>query len=445
MTTAGRRLLWGAIAALLVFLGIPLLQVVTAILDPEEPAAVPAVSSVAIEYRTLRERLRYPGTLRAERHTAVLPKLAGRVEHVHVRENELVERDDILVSIDDRTVQLEMRQAEAARNAAAAELRRARRGARRQELESARATVAQAEEDLRVAENAFERARSLFADDVISRSEFEQTENEVARAHTAVENARRELTMLEDGATEEEIEALEANLQAAENRWELARLRAGDARVTAPVSGTVAELPVAVGDTVDTATAVAILVGDQRIKLELPVPERHYGRFIQLDRSGAAIAVAVVPSALGDDIEYHGQVSRVGRTVTPESGAFMIEALIDNPLGELRGGMFVNAYVIVREAADALTVPRTAVVRRRGQAVVFLFEPGHDSESDESHGTAHMVEVEPGIEQDGMVELRGGLGAWEHQDDLEVIVRGNAFLEDGQTVRRVAQGGANGS
>lgn len=445
MTTAGRRLLWGAIAALLVFLGIPLLQVVTAILDPDEPAALPVVSSVAIEYRTLSERLRYPGTLRAERYTAVLPRLAGRVERVHVRENDPVQRNDILVSIDDQVVRLEMRRAEAARNAAAAELGRARRGARRQELESARATVAQGEENLQVAENSFERARSLFADDVISRSEFEQTENEVTRARTAVENARRDLTMLEDGPTEEEIEALEANLQAAEHRWELARLRAGDARVTAPVSGTVAELPVAIGDTVDTVTAVAILVGDQRIKLELPIPERHYGRFIELDRSGAAIAVTVLPSALGDDIEYHGQVSRIGRTVSPESGAFMIEALIDNPYGDLRGGMFVNAYVTVREAVDALTVPRTAVVRRGSRPVVFLFEPRNDGEADESYGTAHMVEVEPGIEQDGMIELRGGLGAWEHQDDLEVIVRGNVFLEDGQTVRRVAQGGANGS
>ena len=445
MTTAGRRLLWVAIAALLVFLGIPLLRVVTAMFDSDEPVVLPAVSSVAIEYRTLRERLRYPGTLRAERYTAVLPKLAGRVERVHVRENDPVQRDDLLVSIDDQVVRLEMRRAEAARNAAAAELRRARRGARRQELESASATVAQAEEDLRVAENAFERTRSLFVDDVISRSEFEQTENEVTRARTAVENARRDLTMLEDGPTEEEIEALVANLQAAEHLWELTSLRVGDARVTAPVAGTVAKLPVAIGDTVDTATAVAILVGDQRIKLELPVPERHYGRFIELDRSGAAIAVAVLPSALGDDIEYRGQVSRVGRTVSPESGAFIIEALIDNPQGELRGGMFVNAYITVREAADAVTVPRTAVVRRGGQAVVFLFEPANDGEADESHGTARMAEVEPGIEQDGMIELRGGLGAWEQRDELEVIVRGNAFLEDGQTVRRVAQGGANGS
>jgi len=306
-------------------------------------------------------------------------------------------------------------------NAAAAELRRAQRGAREEELESARAAVSQAEEDRRVAENAFQRAERLYDQGAISRSEYEQAENRLSRARTTFENSRRELKLLEDGPTEEEIDALEANLEGARRRYELATVRYEDSRVTAPVAGTVAELFVEQGDTVGTADPVAVLVSDEYVKLKLPVPERHYGRFIELDRSGARIAVEVRPSALGGNPSFTGEVTRVGRTVTPESRTFMVEAAIANPEGELRGGMYVNAYLTVAESTDALAVPRTAVLRRGERRVVFVYD----------EGTARMAEVDTGIEADGMVEIRDGL-------DLEasVIVRGNTFLEDGQTVRR---------
>ncbi len=421
MTSAQRRLTIIAIAAVVVFLGVPAAQLVLRVLTPEEAPPAPTVRTAEVERRTMRERLRYPGTLEAQLHTAVVPKLAGTVQTIEVRENEQVERDEVLMTVDDRIVRLEMRQAAAAVNAAAAELRRAQRGAREEELESARAAVSQAEEDRRVAENAFQRAERLYDQGAISRSEYEQAENRLSRARTTFENSRRELKLLEDGPTEEEIDALEANLEGARRRYELATVRYEDSRVTAPVAGTVAELFVEQGDTVGTADPVAVLVSDEYVKLKLPVPERHYGRFIELDRSGARIAVEVRPSALGGNPSFTGEVTRVGRTVTPESRTFMVEAAIANPEGELRGGMYVNAYLTVAESTDALAVPRTAVLRRGERRVVFVYD----------EGTARMAEVDTGIEADGMVEIRDGL-------DLEasVIVRGNTFLEDGQTVRR---------
>ncbi len=435
MTSAQRRLLLIAAAAAVVFLGVPAAQVLMRVLAPEEEPPAAAVGTAAAEHRTMRERLRYPGTLQAELHTAVVPKLAGTVQAVHVRENQSVERDEQLLSIDDRIVRLEMRQAEAAMNAAAAELRRARRGARDEELDSARATVSQAEQDFTVAENAFRRAERLYEQGALSRSDFEQAENRLARARTALENARRELKILEDGPTAEEIDALEANLEAARRHYELAALRYDDARVLAPVSGTVSELLVEHGDTVGTEDPVALIVSDELIKLKLPIPERHYGRFIELDRTETHIPVTVRPTALDGNPQFEGELTRVGRTVAPDSRTFTVEAAIANPEGELRGGMYVNAYITVQEVTDAIAVPRGAVLRRAHRRVVFVFEPeNRNGEGAARHGTARVKEVETGIEADGMVEVRAGL-----EPGATVIVRGNAFLEDGQAVRRAAE------
>jgi multidrug efflux pump subunit AcrA (membrane-fusion protein) len=87
--------------------------------------------------------------------------------------------------------------------------------------------------------------------------------------------------------------------------------------------------------------------------------------------------------------------------------------------------MFVNVDLVMRRVANTMIVPRSAVLFRDDLPVVFVVEANSDP-------IARMVQVEIGITQGDQVEIVSGLSG-----DEQVVVEGNAFLEDEQLVRPV--------
>lgn len=109
------------------------------------------------------------------------------------------------------------------------------------------------------------------------------------------------------------------------------------------------------------------------------------------------------------------EVYFVGREVDPATNAVPLIATVDNSDGKLRPGMFVRVAVPVADARQTLAVPESSVLEHDRQAFVFI-PSGHDS--------FRRVDIKPGIQTAGMVEVLSGLA-----DGDKVVTTGGFFLK----------------
>jgi Cu(I)/Ag(I) efflux system membrane fusion protein len=92
-----------------------------------------------------------------------------------------------------------------------------------------------------------------------------------------------------------------------------------------------------------------------------------------------------------------------------------------NPGARLTPGMFVTMQFTDLHAEKALMVPTDAVIRTGQRSLVMLAE---------DNGRFHPVEVEPGMESGGQIEIRRGLKAGQQ------VVVSSQFLIDSEASLR---------
>ncbi|MFW5643050.1 MAG: efflux RND transporter periplasmic adaptor subunit [Alkalispirochaeta sp.] len=420
------RLLLSAVIAgvTLIFVGSPLIQLVMSMFEEEQEVRGVPVRLAFPERSTLSETARYSGSLTADRTANVVARHNGEVISIAVDENEEVEAGDTIAEIEDDSARLEVEQARANLEMRESRLRAARRGAREEEVENARANVSQAESEIETAERELERTRRLAEAGTVSQSQLEAAENEFRGAQTELENARRQLRILEEGATEEDLDEVKAAVRAAERQLDLAELQLRYTTVRAPVSGRVTIIDIEEGNMVDVGTPVARIVGDDFMRASIPVPEGRYDDFASDEFQSE---VTLEPASYAGSELREATVSHVGSSIDPATRTFEVEILANNEDGSLRPGMYVEARFTLRERRDVLIVPDRAVVNREGREVVFAVDK--DEETRE-------IEVKTGLSADGHTEVSAA-GDETIDENTQVVVEGNSFLEHEQTVRIV--------
>ncbi len=418
-----RSVILAAAAAAAIFVGLPAARLVVAGRKAPEAAPPAPVRARRLERGPVSDSLFYQGILSARSTVAVPAKIAGRIVAVHVREGQRVEADALLVTLEDRTPRLQAEQAKAALDAASAQLRKAVRGVRPEELESAKASLDQAQKDLDKARSDFERSSRLYASGAVSKSAYEEADNQIKSATTKLDNARRQVKIMEEGATPEDLALARANEDAMRAQYDLAGMQLENAEARAPVSGLVAKVMAKEGNMAAPGLPLVAIVQDGSVTANLSLPERTYGRVAGNPRRIRAI---VRPIAYGKERSFAGVVTSVGETIDPQGRTYLVEAAIDNPDRALKPGMFVDVELVLAAWPDALLLPVDAVARRAAGVGCFVLE-----------GTgpwrARFAPVRTGTEAAGRLQVLSGLTG----EEL-VIVEGAAFLEDGQAVAPAA-------
>ncbi|MFP4364781.1 MAG: efflux RND transporter periplasmic adaptor subunit, partial [Spirochaetia bacterium] len=233
---------------------------------------------------------------------------------------------------------------------------------------------------------------------------------------------RRNIELMEEGASQEELEMARANADAAQRQYEIASLQVENTRITAPVGGVVAQVMVDEGNTVGLSTGIIAIVQDDPIIARIPIPERYYGDFLLYEGS---IDVLISAIAYPHADSFSGTIHQLPAVINAENRTFGVEIAVENESRLLRPGMYVTAEFRMNIIDNARMLPADAVLNRAGGEVVFTLTEGNSFH-------ANMIEVETGIVQGDMVQVLSGVD----MDDI-VIVEGNSFLEDGQLVRVV--------
>jgi RND family efflux transporter MFP subunit len=247
-----------------------------------------------------------------------------------------------------------------------------------------------------------------------------QAEAAVAAASAMEQNARlmkerMERLQARNAATQKDLddatagyEAAQANLRAAEEGVKAAEAYLGYSEIKAPFDGLVADRMIEVGDMAAPGRPLFVIEDTSKVKIEGQVPESAATDLVV----GSAVSVEI-----GGDV-FEAELTELLPAADPRSRTFTARALLDNPDGRLRSGMFARLRMGGAHRA-VVSAPLESIVKRGPLTGIFVFD---DS-------TARLRWITLGRAADGMVEVLTGL-----QPGERVVLNPVAALEDGHPV-----------
>ena len=211
--------------------------------------------------------------------------------------------------------------------------------------------------------------------------------------------------------SDSQLEQIEAAYKGNEARVASARARVADTVIRAPFAGRVGLRRVSVGSLISPGTVITTLDDTSTIKLDFTIPET----FLTAVQPGLGITAR---SVAYPDESFDGKVSSIDSRVDPATRSVTVRALVPNPKGLLKPGMFLTTR-LSRGAVDALLVPEHALVPEQGEMFVFVVRDG----------SAEKRKIRIGQRRVGDVQVIEGLAAGEL-----VVTEGTQKLRDGAPV-----------
>ncbi|HEX7140493.1 MAG TPA: efflux RND transporter periplasmic adaptor subunit, partial [Vicinamibacterales bacterium] len=268
-----------------------------------------------------------------------------------------------------------------------------------QQIVQARADLATAEANTRLALTTAERYRDLFKTDSVARQDLDNANGNLEARQTAVESARANVKRLE----------------------QLYAFR----RIEAPFDGVITARNTDVGALIDSgsnAKELFHIAAVHRLRVFVSVPQV----YSQLTQQGisAELTLKEFPGRM-----FKGTLARTAQSIDVASRTLLIEIDVDNPKGELLSGSYAEVHLKLPTPRPTLKLPVSALIfRTEGLQVATV-----------SDDRIHMVPVTAGRDYGSDVEIVSGLNGSER-----VVVNPPDSLVDGVAVRVVAQPAANG-
>jgi len=312
----------------------------------------------------------YVGRFEAVQNVEVKPRASGYLQGVHFRDGQYVQKGQLLFTIDPRPTQAALSQAQA-------------------QLARARATLANARTELA-------RSRTLAAQQAASVEEVE--------------------------SRQAAVRAGEADVAAAQAAVRAQQLNLGFTRVVAPISGQISERRVDAGNAVAAdQTVLTTIVSTNPLHFAFEGSEALLLKY-QRQNAGAQ-AGTPVRIRLQDEASYThaGTLDFVDTSINTGAGTVRARAIVSNPSGFLKPGMFGHLRLSASQPYRAMLVPDAAIVTDAARRVVYLV--GKDNSV-----VARPVELGPVV---GTLRvIRSGIGP---QD--RVIINGIQRARPGQKVQ----------
>jgi RND family efflux transporter MFP subunit len=341
----------------------------------QQEAAAPPVMPVTVAAPLVQEVVDwddYVGRFEAIQNVEVKPRATGYLQAVHFTDGQYVRAGQLLFTIDPRPSQAALAQSQA-------------------QLARAQATLVNARTELA-------RSRALAAQQAASREEVEQRQAAVRTG--------------------------EADVAAARAAIRAQQLSVGFTRVLAPISGRISERRVDAGNSVTAdQTVLTTIVSTNPLHFAFEGAE---SLLLKNQRqSGVGGAGTPVRIRLQDEATYShaGSVDFVDTVVSTGSGTVRARAVVPNPDGFIKPGMYGQARVVASQRYRAMLVPDTAIVTDAARRVVYVVD---------RQGVVLARPVDLGPLVGSLRVVRSGLGP---QD--RVIINGIQRARPGQKVKPV--------
>lgn len=263
-----------------------------------------------------------------------------------------------------------------------------------QQLLQARADLATAQANERLAKTTADRYEDLIKSDSVSRQDYDNAIGTYEAKKAAVQSS-------------------EANVKRLE---ELQRFKT----IYAPFDGVITARNIDIGALIasgETAKELFHIASMDKVRVYVNVPQL-YSRAAQPGLS-AEIHIRELPGR-----KFTGEIARTAHTIDPNSRTLLVEIDMNNPTGELMPGSYAEVHLELPTAATALRLPvNTLIFRSEGLRVAVV-----------KNDRVHLQAVSMGRDFGTSVEVLSGVTA-----DDRVVLNPPDSLEEGQTVQVAAK------
>ena len=309
------------------------------------------VEVTQIQPQPLRDTVVLSGSLAADSEVLILSEIDGVVASIEFSEGHPVSQGDVLFLL---------------------------------RPEEQDALLLEAQADMRLAQDVYDRTQRLTRQDVSSMARRQEASSKVDKARARVA---------------------------------LAELEVQRTRIRAPFDGMTGQRRVSVGDRVDEKVGMVTVASVDRLQLLFSITEQAAG----LARTGVPILVRV---GAWPGEYFPGEVYFVSPSVDTASRSLLLKAWIPNADHRLKPGMFANVDVVIAEREDALLVPESALIYDRNGTYLWRVD-------DEDH--AEKIPIEIGLRQAGKVEILKGIAAGDR-----IVSAGTNKVRAGSEINAVA-------
>jgi len=346
-------------------------RALTSVTRETREMAVPTVAVATPQQAAAPQEIVLPGTMQAFADAPIYARVNGYLKRWTVDIGARVRAGQLLAEID--TPELD------------------------QQLQQARADLATAEANSRLANTTAERYRDLITSDSVSRQDLDNANGNLEAKQAAVEASRANVRRLE----------------------QLHAFR----RIEAPFDGVITARNIDVGALIDSgsnAKELFHLAAMHKLRVFINVPEV-YSR-AAMPGLRAELALKEFP-----DRRFTGTLVRTSNTIDVASRTLLTEIDVDNAKGELLAGSYADVHLKLPAPPSTLTIPVEALIfKADGLQVAIL---------DRSNRVA-LKTVTAGRDFGDTVEILSGLSPAER-----VVMNPPDSLTAGQTVRVVDAAG----
>ena len=311
------------------------------------PARVIAVEGYIAEAHVALKAFTAMATLEPMNHVSLTAAMSGRLTNLYAKDGAQVQKGALLAKIDDSELQAQLKQAES---------------------------------NQQLAQQKFDRVKTLFE---------------------------------KDGATKADMESAEASLKSAEASVELIKAQIAKTEVRAPFAGKLGFVDVSVGAWLTTGTPIVSISEVKKLKAKFALPQRY--------ASTLKVGDAVELRDEERGVTVNGKVKALEAALSESSRTRQILVEVDNAKGDLLAGSYTKVSAAMQSGfAKSIPVPAEALTLDKDGAYVYIV----------NDGKAKIKHVETGLRTPIAVDVVNGL-----DEGDTVITSGLISLREGAAVR----------
>jgi len=380
-----RRWVFGAAA-------VGVLALATVALARVGPSA-PGVDGTTLWTDTVRRgdmarQVRGPGTLVAEDIRWISAVTQGRVESKLVQPGTAVAVGAVLLTLSNPDVERQALEAQRQLTAAQADLTTLRTSLQNQLL-TQQGTIAQLQAQHNQAQRQAQSAEALARENMVSAQELAKARDDAADLQTRLGVERQRLEHMR-GSMRQQLAGQESQVAMLRRLADFNQGQIASMQVRSPNAGVLQELPVELGQWVNSGATLAKVVQPGRLKAVLRISETQARDLAVGQKASVDTHNGVVP----------GHVARIDPA--SQNGTVAVDVALDAPLPRgARPDLSVDGTVEIDRLANVLYVSRPSYGQAEGSLAMFRLVPGG--------GEARRVMVRLGRGSASTVEVRSGL------------------------------------
>ena len=370
----------------------------------------PRVDAFEATRRDLVQTVVSSGRIMSPQRVSIGAATTAMVARIPVAEGQGVRRGDILIVLDDRDARAALTQAQAAVAQAAARMRQMRELA----LPAAEQGLVQAQANLALARQQYQRAQDLKAKGFVSASALDDAKRNLDVAESQLRAARLQVETNSPSGSDQML--AQAALVQAQASLGMAQAKLDQTIIRAPADGTLIGRNVEPGNVAQPGKELMALAPAGETQVIAEIDEKNLAQ-LKLGQKAIGSADAYPKERFSAALTY------INPGIDPQRGSVEVKLRVDDPPGYLRQDMTVSIDIEVARRAATVVIPAATVA-----------EAATDRPSVMAVEGRRLVRrpVKLGLRGEGYVEILEGLAP----GDLVVATAGTA-LRAGDRVRAV--------